>query len=370
MSKRKIAVIGLKGLPAFGGAAKCGESLIDRLKDTYDFTVYAVSSHAQLHGTHTGFEQIVFKSARNNKVNIILYYLKSAFHCLLKGQYDLVHLNHGSSGFILPLLKMRYRTISTLHGSGENMQIYDKLGLLGKKLYFFTEFLILKLSDIVTSVSLPHVKYYQERANREIYYTPNGIDVRESGGQHDLRHADYVLFAAGRILQIKGCHLFLQALKKIGYKDKILIIGDLNQNPSYTKEVRNLSKGLDVEFIELIKDKFLLMSYLKNARLFVFPSLIEAMSNMLLEAVSARRPVICSDIPENAAIFNSEEMLYFESGNVEDLAKKIEWALSNQNEMSNMAEKAYRNLVKNYDWDEIASQYDQLYRKLIVESAN
>jgi len=80
----------------------------------------------------------------------------------------------------------------------------------------------------------------------------------------------------------------------------------------------------------------------------------------------ARRPVICSDIPENVAIFDSEQVLYFESGNVEDLAKKIEWAFSNQNEMSSMAEKGYRNLIKNYNLDEIASQYDQLYRKLIV----
>ncbi len=83
----------------------------------------------------------------------------------------------------------------------------------------------------------------------------------------------------------------------------------------------------------------------------------------------ARRPVICSDIPENVAIFDSEQVLYFESGNVEDLAKKIEWAFSNQNEMSSMAEKGYRNLIKNYNWDEIAGQYDKLYRKLIVENA-
>ena len=46
--KIKIAVIGLKGLPAFGGAAAVGENLIEQLKDKYEFFVYATSSH-----THT-----------------------------------------------------------------------------------------------------------------------------------------------------------------------------------------------------------------------------------------------------------------------------------------------------------------------------
>ena len=45
MKKKKIAVIGLKGLPAFGGAATVGENIIEQLKDKYEFTVYSTSSH-------------------------------------------------------------------------------------------------------------------------------------------------------------------------------------------------------------------------------------------------------------------------------------------------------------------------------------
>ena len=42
---KKIAVIGLKGLPAFGGAAAVGESLINKLKNEYNFTVLSTASH-------------------------------------------------------------------------------------------------------------------------------------------------------------------------------------------------------------------------------------------------------------------------------------------------------------------------------------
>lgn len=60
--KPRIAVIGLKGLPAFGGAATVGENIINQLKDKYDFTVYSVSSHTDLKtGEYNGYKQIVFK---------------------------------------------------------------------------------------------------------------------------------------------------------------------------------------------------------------------------------------------------------------------------------------------------------------------
>ena len=43
--KKDVAIIGLKGLPAFGGAATVGEKTIEQLKDKYNFTVYSIDTH-------------------------------------------------------------------------------------------------------------------------------------------------------------------------------------------------------------------------------------------------------------------------------------------------------------------------------------
>mgnify|MGYP006865135928 CR=1 FL=1 len=45
MSKSRIAVIGLNGLPNFGGAVVVGQHLLNHMKDDFDFTIYAVASH-------------------------------------------------------------------------------------------------------------------------------------------------------------------------------------------------------------------------------------------------------------------------------------------------------------------------------------
>lgn len=75
--KPKIAVIGLKGLPAFGGAAAVGENIIDQLKDRFDFTVYSVASHTNNKtGPINGIQQIVFRNHGKGSVNTLIYYLK------------------------------------------------------------------------------------------------------------------------------------------------------------------------------------------------------------------------------------------------------------------------------------------------------
>ena len=118
MSKKaKIAVIGLKGLPAFGGAASVGENIIEQLKHRYHFTAYSIDTYTDLPtGRYEGFNQIVFKGKKPSAFNTFFYYIKSLLHVLFVNQYDLVYLHHAESGFITPFLKLKYQVVVTFHG--------------------------------------------------------------------------------------------------------------------------------------------------------------------------------------------------------------------------------------------------------------
>ena len=121
--KPKIAVIGLKGLPAFGGAASVGENIINILKDEYDFTVYSTSSHTSLRtGKYNGYKQIVLSSIKEKKINTLYYYLKTTFIVFFK-KYDLVHIHHSDSAFTIPFLKLRHRVLVTTHGAHNSGEI-------------------------------------------------------------------------------------------------------------------------------------------------------------------------------------------------------------------------------------------------------
>lgn len=360
MKKPKVAIIGLKGLPAWGGAATVGESLINELKDEYDFIVYSSASHANNNYPHNGYNQIVFKKLFINKLNIPYYYLASAFHSIIKGKYSFVHLHHIAGSYILPLLKVRYKVISTSHGVPQKTDKWENLSWFFK----WQEKLFFKFSDIITSVSYPLKKEYAKRFRKTVYYIPNGVylnDVLQPQKSKEMN----ILFAAGRIMYSKGCHIFLKALKNIKFSGQITIIGDLNQVPFYDKHLHKLSDGLNVKFTGLVKDKSELVSHINSAKLFVFPSQEEAMSMMLLEVASYKIPIICSNIQANKAIFTKDEVLYFNVNDEVDLAKKITWALENKTEMQTKAEMAFRKLLVNHQWKDIADRYNYLYKSLL-----
>jgi glycosyltransferase involved in cell wall biosynthesis len=360
--KKKIAVIGLKGLPAHGGAATVGESIIEQLKNQYSFTVYSVDSHTEKKtGYYNGFEQIVFKSIKYKKINTLLYYLKSTIHAL-SHSYDVIHLHHRDAAFLILLLKLKYYVVVTTHGifmdgSIEKWKSYQWYFDLQVK-YF------LKNANRVTCVSKGEDRILNEQYNINALYIPNGVTIIPC--TESPVYTDYILFAAGRLLSIKGCHILLKSLIRIKYEGQVIVTGDYTHEPKYYSELLELSKNLSVKFVGLIREKSSLYGLLKHAKLFIFPSTQEAMSIMLLEAAGNKCPIICSDIESNMDIFNDDEMLFFESDSIQDLAEKIKWALKNKMEMKRFAQNAYSKCVQEYSWGKIASQYESIFESLFI----
>jgi glycosyltransferase involved in cell wall biosynthesis len=360
--KKKIAVIGLKGLPAFGGAATVGQSLIEHLTQEFEFTVYSIASHADRQFDPPGYRQFIFKSFPLRKLNVFYYYLMSGIHAVFLRKYDLVHLHHIDGAFILPLLRRKYPVIVTSHARPQESV---KWGWLARTLFNRNEKTVIRRASIFTAVSLKLRDYYKEHYGREVYYIPNGVSIQEMGPVSASKADRPLVFAAGRIIPLKGGHIMLKALNEIKYPGPVKIIGNLDQVPSYKKELLELSKDLDAEFMGLIREKTKLLEMIRDAKFFIFPSYNENMSIMLLEAASTRTPVICSDIPENKVIFNEEEVLYFRSEDHKDLADKIKWSLSNEEQMNEKAGKAYEKVLAAFTYEKISREYQKLYNTLM-----
>ena len=109
--KKKVAVFGVKGFPGFGGASRANENIVNNLKEKYDYTIYAINTHTDKSGEYNGYYQKVFKGYKGKRINTLMYYLKSLIHALFYGNYDLVQVNHTSSGFIVPFLRMRFKVV-------------------------------------------------------------------------------------------------------------------------------------------------------------------------------------------------------------------------------------------------------------------
>lgn len=357
-------MIGLKGLPPTGGGARAGAAVIRRLSRQYEFTVFATASHASDPRPIDGVRQVVLPSLPFHRPNLIFYYWASAATAVLKHDFDLVHVHHGMGGYIVPFLKTRFPTVVTFRGYGPALSRDERFGWLARRTLQLGERLAAQHADELVTVAESHVSYYQSLTDKPTRWIPNGVEPPRVKPLPEGK-GDFMTFAAGRIIPLKGCHHLLEAMSEMAREEKLVVMGDLSVDSDHSEKLQNLASDLDVEFTGLIADSSRLHSTIAASKLFIFPSLTEAMSNMLLEVVMCETPLVCSDIPANRSVLNPDEAVFFKAGSTTDLAKKISWALEHPKRVGERAIRAKRRIAREFDWDRIADSYHRLYRRLI-----
>jgi len=366
--KKKIALFGLKYFPSKGGTSRVVENLARQLKDQYDLTLFCYKNK-DASSNIEGINIIEIPKIPLGSFGVFLYYFLCCAYIIFKGKYDLVHVHKIDTAFFIPILSLKTKVIATSH---ESPYRRDKWSLIAKLYFHLNEIIFIKSRSTLTSISKPLSEYYKNKFNRNVIYIPNGVDIITDYNNKEAENIvkkysvneDYIMFAARRIIPTKGCHTFLEALKKINFKGTVLIAGDTKQAPKYTNKLKEISQDLDLKFIGFINSLKTLLALINKSELFVFPSESEGMSIMLLEVASAGVPIICSDIPENTEVFNNKEVLFFQNKNSKDLANKIEYAKKNKAQMEIRASLARKNVQKNYSWENISEKYYKLYNKL------
>ena len=369
MKKKKIAIFGVKYFPSKGGTSRVVENLLWEMKDHFDITIYCYKNDLAADFME-GVKTIQFSETPIKGIGVFLFYIKCFLHMMWNGKYDLVHLHKMDGAFFLSLLNFKYRTIATSHGLP---YLNDKWSS-GAKFYFRRmEEMFMRSNARLTSVSKTQVEYFDEKYKRKIVYIPNGIhpigkvlpEFADEILENNNVEGEYLFFAARRLIPLKGCHTLIDALKKINYQDTLVIAADKEQLPRYTEQLKKSAEGLKVKFIGYVSDLKVLNALIFRSKFFVFPSELEAMSMMLLEVGSVGTPMICSDIPQNTAVLENGQVLFFKSENANDLAEKIEWAIENETEMNSFAKNAKQIIEEKYLISRVAEKYNDLYKEVI-----
>jgi len=362
--KKHLAVMGIKGLPARGGGERVAEAIIDAaLAGGYRVTVYAKKSYLQENHLPPNLEIIPIHDLPGKHLSAFSFGVLSALHALFLRNYDLIHLHYADFGYIVPLLRLRYKVLGTSHGAEYHR---DKWGRIAKWCFRLFEIPFVRLSNVCTSVSKPLAEYYSRKYGKDVRYIPNGINPYQApGGTVSAKYSlppDYILFCAGRIIPSKGCDLLLEANRRLGLKAPVVVIGDMEGDAAYKKHLLDLAEP-NVIFLNFISSKDELFKLIRNCRFFVFPSTYEAMSMILLEVASLKRGIVCSDIPENLEAIGVHAV-YFESGKAGSFQEKIAYALAHPEEMEILANDAYKWVMQYRQWQKISTSYLELYECL------
>lgn len=145
-------------------------------------------------------------------------------------------------------------------------------------------------------------------------------EVQKKAGQ-PIDEKDKFICAAGRLLEIKGFHILIQAFSQIHSQYpgiKLFILGDGPQKPFLLDLIQKLRLQNQVILKGHISNPY---PYFKKAELCVVPSILEGFPNVLLQMMALNRRVIstlCAGGIEDISIITKVP-----TNHVEELSKAI-----------------------------------------------
>lgn len=146
--------------------------------------------------------------------------------------------------------------------------------------------------------------------------------------------------------QIPDLHLVLAGRKDV-FMERL-------KNIASEKEVSSF-----IHFEENPSDERLSELY-SQAKLYVFPSLIEGFGLPALEAMQMSLPVVCSDIPALKEIAG-DAAVYFRKNDPNDIARVIQQILNDSNKQKELVEKGHER-TKLYSWEKMANEILKIYQ--------
>ncbi|MDP3030027.1 MAG: glycosyltransferase [Deltaproteobacteria bacterium] len=176
---------------------------------------------------------------------------------------------------------------------------------------------------------------------------------------------EYVL-AVARFVPEKGLHDLIEAFSSLNTPYNLVIAGDADHETDYSKNLRRMaSEDPRIILTGYITGEPLKQVY-SHARLFVLPSYHEGLPIVLLEAMSYGLPVVVSDIPANKEVGLPDDR-YFRCGDVMDLKEKLSLLLEKDLSITEQG-KIREQIKEKYNWDNIADQTIDVYRKALRKS--
>jgi glycosyltransferase involved in cell wall biosynthesis len=376
----KIAVIGVKGLPASqGGIEHYCKVLYPRIVERgHSVDLYARSSYVKKPWfsvyEYQGVRVICLPSLPLRGFDALTSSGLAAIVAALKG-YDVVHFHAlGPSLFsFIPRLFSSAKIITTCQGLDWQRGKWGKLSsgtiLLGEKM-------AAKYGHNIIVVSKALQTYFQKSYDINSVYIPNGPGIYAQSDPNfafvralGLETGKYFLFL-GRLVPEKRPELLIEAFQRLKQSDwKLVLAGGNSDTNDYIAELfRIADDNPNIIFAGELKGSRL-SEVVRGAGVFVLPSDLEGLPLAMLEAMREGIPVLASDIPPHRQLIEGDQPkgmaaprgLLFNAGSIISCAKALDQGINQPEKLALMATKAQEHIKANYDWEKITTDNLSVY---------
>lgn len=209
----------------------------------------------------------------------------------------------------------------------------------------------------------------------------NGVSDRDlqltsPKNEQKERNQKFRVLSAGKLIQIKGLTLGLEAFKSFAEKypeTEYTIVGDGPQRTYLDKLVHELGIEKQVR-LETWMDREELLREMASCDVFLFPSLRDGGGAVVVEAMSAGKPVACLDIGGPGTHITDECGIRITPHSPQSVVRELAEALERlylDEELRLILGKAARERAEGeYHWDRLGERLTEIYRHAIDRKSN
>jgi glycosyltransferase involved in cell wall biosynthesis len=198
------------------------------------------------------------------------------------------------------------------------------------------------------------------RVPRErVRVVPNGVDLSRPAPATGARAARELLFV-GRLVAQKNVLAVVDAMSELPRDVTLRIVGEGELGPRIGARIREL--GLSNVRLEGRMDAAELATAYRRATALLMPSSHEGMPLVLLEALAAGVPVVCSRIPELVEV-GGDAVLTVDPVTPRTLAAAVRELLADDPGRALLSARA-RDRAAGYEWSAVARSVDAVYAEV------
>ena len=375
--KLNIAIVSDIYKPFVGGVTTVVEDLANNLKDKCNVVLFCQDGKIKDNDDFpiVRCKTIPFiKSIGDIPVPNLDFKLKKLFKSL---KIDVIHIHtfFGLASFALKMAK-KLKTPVVYHG---HTKLYDEyLSMTNCKSIskILTKKAVMKLNKAteIWAVSEGTKNIYKSlgvtkplkvvRNTTKFDYLNNKKLVEEIRNKYNLHSKNVILFVSRINIKTKNIDFLLRscqkAMKKLNNFQLVIVGG----GKDYDLTVK-LAKDLDLYkacvFTGVIKDVQTREAFYQIAKLFVFPSVCDTAGIVILEAASQKTPTLCIEKTFPAEIIVDGKNGFLAPLDENIFADKMISAI-NSEELSQVGENAYKELLNKDVYEKIVEQYKSLIK--------
>jgi glycosyltransferase involved in cell wall biosynthesis len=366
MKKLKIAIMGIRGIPAnYGGFETFAENIAPQLVERgHEVTVYGrlnfIDSKLQ---SYLGVRIIVLPTIRHKYFDTVAHTFLCVFHSLFRERFDVILIcNSANSIFsFIPRLKGQKVAVNV---DGLEWQ-RKKWNRIGQWVYRTSEFLATVLANQIVTDSKVIQEYYLKRFHKRSSFIPYGTPTEKMSSSNildkfNLKPNGYILYVS-RLEPENNAHLVVNAFKKIKTDKKLIIVGDAPYNSEY---IQNLRKNKDprIIFTGYIFGKGY-HELQSHAYIYVQATQVGGTHPALLEGMGFGNCVLALDVPEHREVLE-DAGVFFLKERPDDLTQKMQYLLDNNDEVNKYQDKAITRSRSKYSWEGVVLDYEKLFFKM------